>query len=423
MNQTNTIRNKIKTRVAIGIACAALGVLCWKGDETCQAQTPANASPGLQEVVKLSKAQMGDDVIIAYIKGSASSSQLSADDILYLKSQGVSQNVIAVLLQPKSAAPAPAPVSGPVPSPVPTVPAQSAPVVATLPPSAPSAPPPPGPPPAGPEVNFNYFHDQLAPYGTWVEVGGVMYWRPDSAFRANPDWRPYYDMGRWVQTDNGLFWQSDYQWGDIPFHYGRWVREPGIGWLWAPDYTWGPSWVFWRHAEADSAIGWAPLPVGAVFIDGAFMFRGARVGVDFDFGLGEGVFTFVDYDHFHEGFFRMRGREYAYHIHGDRFHSFYGRSVLRNEFRRDEHGRFVNGGIGRERMERATHGRLEHSNFEERHPVGDRNKLAAGKPEERAGGAAKSGQPASAAPSKVFRPPSPAPQKAAAPTPAAPKKK
>jgi hypothetical protein len=213
-------------------------------------------------------------------------------------------------------------------------------------------------------------------------------------------------MGRWVQTDNGLFWQSDYQWGDIPFHYGRWVLYPGMGWLWAPDLVWGPSWVFWRHAEADGAIGWAPLPVGAVFVDNVFMYNGVRVGLDFEFGLGEGAFVFVDYNHFHEGFFRMRGREYAYHIHGDRFHDFYRRSVVRNDFRRDEHGRFVNNGIGRERMESATHGRLEHAGFEERHPVGDRNQLAgnraeAGKPGQPGGGA----KAAQAAPSKVFRPP------------------
>jgi hypothetical protein len=267
---------------------------------------------------------------------------------------------------------------------------------------------PPGPPAA--EVNFNYFHDQLAPFGTWVQVGGAMYWRPDSALRANPDWRPYYDMGKWVQTDNGLFWQSDYQWGDIPFHYGRWVRDPVMGWLWAPDYEWGPAWVFWRHAEADGAIGWAPLPVGAVFVGGGFMYRGARVGIDFDFGLGEGMFVFVGYDHFHEGFFRMRGREWAWHIHGDRFHAFYGRSVLRNEFRRDEHGRFVNGGIGHERMERATHGRVEQAHFEERRPVGDRAALAHGageKPGEKAGGQAGA--------SKVYRPPAAAASKPAAP--------
>src|SRR5208282_5383297 len=184
-------------------------------------------------------------------------------------------------------------------NPAPVPPPQSAPPVALQQPAPPAQVPPyqePPPAPAAQEVNFNYFHDQLAPFGTWVEVGGVQYWRPDAAVQANPDWRPYYDMGKWIQTEeNGLFWQSDYQWGDIPFHYGRWVRDPAMGWLWAPDYTWGPAWVFWRHAETDNAVGWAPLPVGAVFVDGVFRFNGVVVAADFDFGLGEGVYTFVDF--------------------------------------------------------------------------------------------------------------------------------
>ncbi len=250
-----------------------------------------------------------------------------------------------------------------------------------------------------------------------MNVGGVMYWHPDQAIAVNPDWRPYYDMGQWVETDNGLFWQSDYTWGDIPFHYGRWVLDPYRGWLWAPDYTWGPAWVFWRHAEGDASIGWAPLPVGAIFVDGAFMFKGVRVGLDFDFGLGEACFTFVDYDHFHEGFFRMRGHEWAYHVGRERLHAFYGRSVIRNEFRQDDHGRFVNNGIGRDRIERFTH--VEHANFEERHPVGNRNQLVrqggerpgmgnaghpiAGQPDRTA--ARGNAAPQNNAASKVFRPP------------------
>jgi len=224
-------------------------------------------------------------------------------------------------------------------------------------------------------VNFDYFQQQLAPYGHWVDMGGgTMYWHPDQAIAANPDWRPYYDMGQWVHTDNGLFWQSDYTWGDIPFHYGRWVLDPVQGWLWAPDYTWGPAWVFWRQDEADAAIGWAPLPVGAAFVGGVLMFNGVAVAADFNFGLGEGYFIFVGYDHFHEGFFRMRGREWAHHIGPERMHGFYGRSSIRNDFRRDEHGRFVNEGIGRDRVERLT--KVEHAgSFEERSPVGDREKL------------------------------------------------
>jgi hypothetical protein len=308
--------------------------------------------------------------------------------------------------------------------------AASNPPPAAPPPAAPVDTPPEPAAPSEPVVNFDYFHAQLAPWGTWMQVGGVMYWRPDNAIAANPDWRPYYDNGKWVQTDNGLFWQSDYGWGDIPFHYGRWVRDPAQGWLWAPDYTWGPSWVFWRHAEADVSIGWAPLPPGSDFVDGALMFNGAAVALDYDFGLHEDSFTFVDYDHFHERYFRLRGREYLHHIDADRRREFYRRSVIRNEFRRDEHGRFVNNGIGRDRVEHLT--KVEHSRFEERSPVGDRDKLATQRTETagaRSGasakaaapkaGAAKPGTAKAAAPvSKVFRPSAP---KTAAPSKTPPK--
>jgi hypothetical protein len=160
--------------------------------------------------------------------------------------------------------------------------------------------------------------------------------------------------------------------------------------------------------------------VGAVFgVDGFFYFNGVRVGLDFDFGLGEACFTFVGYDHFHEGFFRMARHPGRFEVPRERMHEFYGRSVIRNEFRRDEHGRFVNNGIGRDRMERVTHGRVEHSSFEERKPVGDRNRLAAqradearkqvGKPGEQGHeqiekpGGERTTQTASV--SKVFRPP------------------
>lgn len=369
------MKNKSST-LTIVIACAAIAWLCWNPGNVCQAQTPApGLSPDLQEVVKLSQARMGDDVIKNFISSTGKAYPLSADDIIYLNSQGVSPGVISAL-QATAAKPAPAPAyqppTAPPPPPMPAAMPNNVPPPDTggAPEAAQPAPPP------QPEVNFDYFQAQLAPFGSWVNIGGVMYWHPDQAIAANPDWRPYYDMGQWVQTDNGLFWQSDYTWGDIPFHYGRWVLDPYRGWLWAPDYTWGPAWVFWRHAEVDGAIGWAPLPVGAVFVGDAFFFNGVRVGVDFDFGLGEGCFTFVGYDHFHEGFFRMRGHEWGYHIGHERLHGFYGRSVIRNEFRRDEHGRFVNNGIGRERLEKVTHGRLAHSGFEERHPVGDRNQLA-----------------------------------------------
>jgi hypothetical protein len=225
--------------------------------------------------------------------------------------------------------------------------------------------------PAQPEINFAYFHDQLAPYGQWVEVPGYgTCWYPAQVIAANPDWRPYYDMGHWTYTENGWFWASDYNWGDIPFHYGRWVMNAQYRWLWVPDYTWGPAWVAWRHAETDGCIGWAPLPFGAVWVDGGWRFHGrAVVDLGFDFGLGEDAFVFVTNDHFRdEGFFRLRGRPNVFDIRRDRVHEFFGRSVMRNDFRRDEHGRLINEGLGRERIEQLTGHRVETEPFEVRNP-------------------------------------------------------
>ena len=55
-------------------------------------------SPDLQEVLKLSKSGMNDDVITNYIKNTGKIYKLSADDIIYLNNQGVSKSVIMALL-------------------------------------------------------------------------------------------------------------------------------------------------------------------------------------------------------------------------------------------------------------------------------------------------------------------------------------
>jgi len=417
--------------VKVTLACALAGWMCWTAGN-CNAQTPpANPPPlppELQEVVTLSREHMSDDVITAYVRNSGKSYTLSADQIIYLNSQGVSQHVISTLLETPpapSVSAQPQPPPAPTPGPAPTPMQAPQPPVAAMP--QPGAPPPPAetPPLTPPEgvpaadVNYDYFHAQLAPFGTWVQVSGYGWcWRPDAAIVANPNWRPYYDMGQWVYTDNGWFWQSDYTWGDIPFHYGNWVLDPAVGWVWVPGYVWGPSWVFWRHAEVDACIGWAPLPPGAVFVDGGWIFNGVHVGVDFDFGLGANFFVFVGYDHFHDGFFRMRGHEYAFHEPRERVDVFYHRSVLRNDFRQDERGRLINDGIGRDRVERLTHRREVPERFQERNPVGDRERLAAqrgaevhresGPRDERAPAPERErmGRPSTHEPvSKVYRPP------------------
>src|ERR1035441_2229612 len=176
-----------KAPLKLALACMTIGWLCWSVGNTCRAQTaPANLSPDLQEVVKLSQAHMGDDVILNYVRNSGKSYKLSADDLIYLNSQGVSQGVISALQTATPAGPNPPPVTPPPATPAsyaptPAVPAPVPPVAA--PGLAMIAPAPAAPPVGGPPVSLDYFHAQLAPFGTWVQVGGIMYWRPRSEER------------------------------------------------------------------------------------------------------------------------------------------------------------------------------------------------------------------------------------------------
>jgi len=114
-----------------------------------------------------------------------------------------------------------------------------------------------------PDVGISYFYEHLSPYGTWVSMRPHGYvWVPrHMGYR----WRPY-THGRWVWTDYGWTWISDYEWGWIPFHYGRWGWDEDIGWFWVPGTIWGPAWVIWR--SSDLYMGWAPLPPGAEFAMG-----------------------------------------------------------------------------------------------------------------------------------------------------------
>src|SRR5262245_12795178 len=130
------------------------------------------------------------------------------------------------------------------------------------------------PAPAKADVSFSYSYTSLSPHGAWLvsaQYGRV--WHPSVAVAS---WNPYYD-GHWVYTDFGWTWVSDYSWGAIPYHYGTWVVEPGIGWVWLPGEVWAPSWVVFCNGP--DYIGWAPVPPHY------------SVGVSVSFGD-------VGYDHF-----------------------------------------------------------------------------------------------------------------------------
>jgi hypothetical protein len=216
-----------KLKIGVLLAVALIGWLCFKGASAARSQTtPANLSPDLQEVVKLSATHMSDDVILSYIRNSGVPYNLSADDILYLHSQEISPTVMNALLKAKPDQTSP-PKSDDDPPP-PPVTQSSAPA-----PVAPGTPTTPLPTPA---ATLSDFKSQLAPFGEWVDVPGYgQCWRP-SVQDQELGWRPYFNAGHWEYTRAGWFWKSDYSWGQYAFHYGRWMQDARYRWVWRPGY-------------------------------------------------------------------------------------------------------------------------------------------------------------------------------------------
>ena len=263
----------------------------------------AENTAAVNEVLKLHKAGMGEEAIGAYITGKNVNYELSADNAIALRDQGLPLPVLNAMLA-SGRAPAPAAPAAP---PAPTVAAPAAPAVPpafqpAFQPAAPLAQPAPvvaapvTPPGLVAQPAFSpdaaYFYQELSPYGRWIlSEDNQWYWQPTVAV-ARPDWRPYWDSGHWVYTDQGWYWASDYPWGWAAFHYGRWHLHPHHGWIWFPDRAWAPAWVVWRGGG--EYCGWAPLPPHAEFdVAGGFIFHGRHVDVGFDFGLDWGHFSFV----------------------------------------------------------------------------------------------------------------------------------
>jgi hypothetical protein len=102
----------------------------------------------------------------------------------------------------------------------------------------------------------NNAYETLTPYGVWVQVDPWgLAWKPDEGV-VGAHFYPYLTNGRWQHTDSGWTWASGYDWGWLPFHYGRWILAGNYGWVWVPGDQWSPAWVTWR--TGDRYIGWVP---------------------------------------------------------------------------------------------------------------------------------------------------------------------
>ncbi len=107
------------------------------------------------------------------------------------------------------------------------------------------------------------FRAPLEPYGSWVEdptYGTVWVPSPDV---VGDNFTPYVTEGHWAYDDDYV-WVSDYDWGWVPFHYGRWAYGQALGWEWIPGRSYAGAWVSWRYANGGAGrplyVGWAALP-------------------------------------------------------------------------------------------------------------------------------------------------------------------
>jgi hypothetical protein len=151
------------------------------------------------------------------------------------------------------------------------------------------------------DISIDFFYDNLGDAGSWVEVGDYGYcWQPSVAV-SNTSWRPYSD-GYWAYTDVGWTWVSYEDFGWATYHYGRWMRIRGRGWVWVPGREWGPAWVSWR--TGGDYVGWAPLPprrAGEYWDESPIT---ARVDIDFD--IGPAYYNFIDVRYIGEPVLRER---------------------------------------------------------------------------------------------------------------------
>jgi len=183
--------------------------------------------------------------------------------------------------------------------------------------------------------DMSYFYDRLDPFGTWIYLNPFGYvWIPrHMGYR----WRPYTD-GYWVWTDYGWTWISDLEWGDIPFHYGRWGWDNDIGWFWVPGMVWGPAWVTWR--SSDQYMGWAPLPPGVEFRFG-MNFNSLSINIPFNFWI------FVQGSHFQDRYLD------SYLLPYERNRTIVNFTTMHNNIY-DRNDRVINEGIGIDAVRRIT---------------------------------------------------------------------
>jgi hypothetical protein len=106
--KTNYFKKLSMVMAVASLALLAVTLLAQSAADNAAPQAAAVSpapylSGGASEILRLTQAKVGDDTVIAYIKNSGNGYALNADQIIYLRQQGVSDAVINVMLiQPKT---------------------------------------------------------------------------------------------------------------------------------------------------------------------------------------------------------------------------------------------------------------------------------------------------------------------------------
>lgn len=315
--------------------------------------------PGVEEVIKLAESGATEEVQRAFVETSADAYSLSVDDMIYLRDIGVPSSVVAAMLKRgnelRENEAAAAEAQAGLQSAVDQLRAELSQPAAVA-----SAPPEPSPEPGAvaTEVSLpdaaalggnelspeaSQFYSELAPYGSWnfVPVHGWV-WQPQAVV-VNPRWRPYCDSGRWVWSNAGWYWASDYSWGWAPFHFGRWYQCSNLGWAWVPGRVWGPSWVSWRWNAGH--CGWAPLPPACGWSSGVGLtWSSGGVSVGVGWGLTSSCWNFVPWNSF------CSATPWRHTVAVDQSGSIYQNSTVVNNIIVGDNNTIINEGLGLARV-------------------------------------------------------------------------
>jgi len=167
---------------AMAIVLAASPVLFGQTQTSHANRVAASAGLTVDDVIRLAKAGLSEDIILEQIHRKAKAFDLSTEQLIALKNANVSDRVVETMLDP-SKAESPAPAPSPSARPAATAPEPVA-VAPTVPPPA----PPPIPPPASPVAQTAPAAEvgvYAAKQGQWVEVPPeIVYWKSGGALKT-----------------------------------------------------------------------------------------------------------------------------------------------------------------------------------------------------------------------------------------------